>query len=305
MKATFLCIIPVLLLATVCFARSFQEPLVIDSGWQMQPVAQIASAGGDIAQTNFNSDGWYSATVPGTVLMTLVNNKVYSNPLFGENNRPDIIPDSLCRTSWWFRTTFTVPKDYVEKKTWLNFEGINYSAEVWLNGQKVGVIRGAFIRGTFDITTVVTPGKEAALAVLITPQPHPGMPHEHTIANGMGRNGGISAQDGATFLCTIGWDWMPVIRDRNGPPGRLAMLNLNYVRMKFLPHINPGDAVGYAESRLTSSSGGAVQMATDIPARIVLLAKTGDNVKASVKTTIQMAVKRPNSSGYIADILEV
>jgi hypothetical protein len=46
-------------------------------------------------------------------------------------------------------------------------------------------------------------------------------------------------------------------------------------------------------------------MATDIPARIVLLAKTGDNVKASVKTTIQMAVKRPNSSGYIADILEV
>jgi len=98
---------------------------------------------------------------------------------------------------------------------------------------------------------------------------------------------------------------MPVIRDRNGPPGRLAMLNTNYLRMKYLPHINPGDAVGYGESRLTSSSGGAVTMATDIPARIVLLAKTGDSVKASVKTTIQMALKRPNSSGYIADIAEV
>jgi hypothetical protein len=98
---------------------------------------------------------------------------------------------------------------------------------------------------------------------------------------------------------------MPVIRDRNGPPGRLAMLNTNYLRMKYLPHINPGDAVGYSESRLVSSSGGAVQMATDIPARIVLLAKTGDNVKASVKTVIQLALKRPNACGYIADIAEV
>lgn len=98
---------------------------------------------------------------------------------------------------------------------------------------------------------------------------------------------------------------MPVIRDRNGPPGRLAMVNTGYLRMKFLPHINPGDAVGYSESRLVSSSGGAVQMATDIPARIVLLAKTGDSVKASVKTVIQLVLKRPNSCGYIADIAEV
>jgi hypothetical protein len=98
---------------------------------------------------------------------------------------------------------------------------------------------------------------------------------------------------------------MPIIRDRNGPPGRLAMINANYLRIKYLPHVNPGDAVGYGESQLTSSSGGAVQMATAIPARIVLLAKTGDNVKASVKTVIQMCLKRPNSCGYIADIAEV
>ena len=51
--------------------------------------------------------------------------------------------------------------------------------------------------------------------MLITPQPHPGVPHEHTIANGMGPNGGITAIDGPTFLCTIGWDWIPAIRDRD------------------------------------------------------------------------------------------
>ena len=98
---------------------------------------------------------------------------------------------------------------------------------------------------------------------------------------------------------------IPVIRDRNGTRGRLAMLNTNYVRMKYLPHVNPNDALGHAEGTLAGSSGNAITLATDIPARIVLLAKTGDNVKASVKTTIQMCVKRPNSCGYIADIAEV
>ena len=53
------------------------------------------------------------------------------------------------------------------------------------------------------------------IAVLVTPQPHPGEPHEHTLRAGMGQNGGITAIDGPTFLCTIGWDWIPAIRDRD------------------------------------------------------------------------------------------
>ena len=59
------------------------------------------------------------------------------------------------------------------------------------------------------------PGKKAVIAVLVTPQPHPGEPHEHTLRAGMGQNGGITAIDGPTFLSTIGWDWMPAIRDRD------------------------------------------------------------------------------------------
>ncbi len=53
------------------------------------------------------------------------------------------------------------------------------------------------------------------MAVLVSPQPHPGEPHEHTLRNGMGSNGGITAIDGPTFLSTIGWDWLPAIRDRD------------------------------------------------------------------------------------------
>ena len=171
--------------------------------------------GDNVSKQGFQPANWYPATVPGTVLTTLADNKVYPDPLYGENNRPDRIPESLCRTAWWYRTTFNVPASYSGKKIWLNFDGINYSAEIWVNGHKVGAMRGAFERGVFDISELAAPGQEAALAVLVTPPPHPGEPHEHTIANGMGANGGITAIDGPTFLCTIGWDWIPAIRDRD------------------------------------------------------------------------------------------
>ena len=191
------------------------SPVEVSSGWQLQDAAKVSQSGDAVSQSSFNPQNWYTATVPGTVLTSLVNDGVYPEPLYGENNRPDKIPESLCRTPYWYRTVFTVPKSFSHHQTWLNFDGINYAAEVWVNGKQIGTIKGAFIRGTFDITSAVKPGKQAVLAVLVSPQPHPGVPHEHTIRNGMGLNGGITAIDGPTFLSTIGWDWIPAIRDRD------------------------------------------------------------------------------------------
>ena len=191
------------------------QPLVLSGGWQLQDAAKTPQSGAEIASPGFNTTGWYTATVPGTVLTTLVNNHVYPEPLYGENNRPEVIPESLARTSYWYRTLIDVPSSYKGRHIWLNFDGINYSAAVWVNGVQMGAIRGAFIRGIFDITANVKPGKKAVLAVLVTPQPHPGISHEHTLRDGVGQNGGISAIDGPTFLCTLGWDWIPAIRDRD------------------------------------------------------------------------------------------
>lgn len=96
----------------------------------------------------------------------------------------------------------------------------------------------------------------------------------------------------------------PVIRDRNCTTGHLVAVNTAYLRMQYLPHVNLGDALGYSERNIEGASG-KITTATQIPARIVLLAKTGDNLKGSVKTSIQLALKRPNACGYIADIAEV
>lgn len=205
------------LLATALIAqspRSLNEAFVA-TGWQMQYASKVSEDGAVLSKASFKSPTWFKATVPGTVLTTLVDNHVYPEPLYGENNRPDIIPDSLSRTPFWYRTVISIPRSYARRHTWLHFDGINYSAVVWVNGKQAGIIRGAFVRGTFDITHFVHPGRRAAIAVLITPEPHPGVPHEHTLAAGVGHNGGITAMDGPTFLSTIGWDWLPPIHDRD------------------------------------------------------------------------------------------
>ena len=188
---------------------------MLTAGWELQDVAKVTEAGAVVASPHFKTKKWYSATVPGTVLTTLVNNHVYPEPLYGENNRPETIPESLCRTSYWYRTEVKIPKEYAGKHIWLNFDGINYSSTIWVNGTQAGTTRGAFLRGRFDISANVSAGKKAVIAVLVAPQPHPGEPHEHTLRAGLGQNGGITAIDGPTFLSTIGWDWLPAIRDRD------------------------------------------------------------------------------------------
>ena len=207
----------VMMRGSLAFAAgpSLPPPETIGAGWQLQDAAKVPETGATISVASYKPQGWYAATVPGTVLTSLVKNSVYPEPLYGENNRPDKIPDSLSRTPYWYRTIFKVPKTYARRRVWLNFEGINFSAEVWVNGRQVGVMKGAFSRGTFDISQEVRPGKRAVLAVLVSRQPHAGVTHEHTIRDGVGKNGGITAIDGPTFLSTIGWDWIPAIRDRD------------------------------------------------------------------------------------------
>jgi beta-mannosidase len=186
------------------------------SGWQMQDAAKVDAGPALLSSSAYRPDHWYAATVPGTVLTTLVDNKVYPEPLYGENMRQ--IPESLNKTSYWYRAQFDMPRlsrKERDRHTWLHFAGINYSAEIWVNGHQAGTMRGAFIRGDFDVTPLIKPGTRATLAVLIHPQPHPGQPHEHTVAGGVGKNGGETALDGPTFLSTIGWDWLPAVRDRD------------------------------------------------------------------------------------------
>ncbi len=186
---------------------------VLAGGWRLTEGPRVLAGAASISAPGFHTDGWLDATVPGTVLTTLIDRGLYPDPDYGLNNLA--IPETLNRQDYWYRTEFLVPLSMKRRRLAIKFEGINYAAEVWFDGKRLGDIKGAFVRGTFDITDVVNPGKLNALAVRVSPPPHPGIPHEQSVKAGAGLNGGMLCLDGPTFICTEGWDWLPAIRDRN------------------------------------------------------------------------------------------
>lgn len=190
-----------------------ENDFLLENGWELTEASKVISAKQSIFDVGLNTDNWYNATVPGTVLTTLVDRGVYPDPYFGVNNLS--IPDSLCRLDWWYRIPFTVPDEFNGKNIWLLFDGINYRADVWLNGHQLGRIDGAFFRGQFDASRFVKQDGTNILAVHIYPPNNPGIPHEESPRAGTGMNGGQLCLDGPTFISSEGWDWMPGIRDRN------------------------------------------------------------------------------------------
>ena len=174
--------------------------------------AVSSAAGSRISQPGFDDSKWLVATVPGTVLTTLIDRGVYPDPDFGLNNLA--IPESLNKHDYWYRVEFPSPASAAGRRFALHFGGINYTADVWFNGHNLGEMRGAFERGVFDVTALLHTGTNA-LAVRVAPPPHPGIPAEQSMKDGPGYDGGMMLIDGPTFVDTEGWDWMPAIRDRD------------------------------------------------------------------------------------------
>ena len=184
-------------------------------GWTLREAPKVDADGAHLSTAAYHDSSWMRATVPGTVLTTMVDDGVYPDPDFGLNNLA--IPESLNKQDYWYRNEFAVPVSALPAGAHaeLTFEGINYAASIWLNGKLLGTMQGAFRRGIFDVTSVLRPGQKNVLAVQISPPPHPGIPQEQSILGGPGENGGAMELDGPTFLATEGWDWIPAIRDRD------------------------------------------------------------------------------------------
>jgi len=188
------------------------SPWKLVGGWRLQAAPQVKATGEEISKAGFADKDWLVATVPGTALTTMIDRGIYPDPDYGLNNLA--IPESLAHQDYWYRVEFKTPDATHGRKLTLTFEGVNYAAEVWMNGKKLGGFTGAFLRGTFDVTDVAASG-ENALAVRVSPPPHPGIPNEQSIKGGPGENGGIEVLDGPTFSAAEGWDWIPGIRDRD------------------------------------------------------------------------------------------
>lgn len=151
------------------------------------------------------------ATVPATVLSSYVNAGALPDMNYDDNLM--LASESFFNGDFIYKRSFDLPKEMQGKRVFLNFDGINWKAEMTLNGTKLGRIEGAFKRGKFDITPYLR-DQNNELQVLIIANANPGGVKVKTEKN-TDFNGGILGADNPTFHATVGWDWISAIRGRD------------------------------------------------------------------------------------------
>jgi len=186
------------------------DVIKLNSGWKAKKAIEVLVDGTVITGKNFQFYDWMDAVVPGTVLTTLMQNKKVPDPFFGMNNEliPDIHYAGAEYYTYWFYNQFNLSEIKKNEQVWLKFRGINYSADIFLNGKKINpdTHQGMFLREKYPVTSYLEKGINN-LAVLVYPPDPAGAPI------GQGGDGTIGKSVAMQF--TAGWDWICPIRDRN------------------------------------------------------------------------------------------
>ncbi|HTJ70598.1 MAG TPA: discoidin domain-containing protein [Actinospica sp.] len=207
----------------------------LESGWVLTLDDWATGDGTALSKPTVDTSAWLPATVPGTVLTSLVEQGHLPDPVAGFNNLR--IPEALSRHSWWYKRDFALPSGLNAgrgRRIWLEFDGVNHHADVYLNGTQVGSLTYPFARAAIDVTSHLASGSATqSVAVKITPMPIPGSPGDKGPAGQSWVDAGAQMMNmnSPTYLSVSGWDWMPAVRDR-------ASGIWNHVRLR-----STGDAV--------------------------------------------------------------
>jgi len=162
-------------LPVACDAHTQTENgLLLTGPWQIQSSAARSSC---------------RATVPSTVFGSLVQAGTYGDPFYGMNLRSipgvtypigaifsnlEMPADSPFRASWWYRTTFELPRTLVGKHVALRVHGINYRANAFVNGHKIAgadELAGMWRAFEFDVTSHVHGGANELTFEVFAPTP--------------------------------------------------------------------------------------------------------------------------------------
>lgn len=188
-----------------------QSVYELNSHWKCNNISKVKLKGEALSDPSTKLQGWQPATVPGTVLTTMLNNKQVPDPFYGMNNNkiPDIYYTGRDYYTYWFVNDFK-EKAAAGEQVWLNFRGVNYSCEVFLNGKKLNskTHYGMFLRQSYNITPFLGKDGNNRLAVIVNPPDPVGNPN-----GGQGGDGTIARNVSHQYVA--GWDWIQPIRDRN------------------------------------------------------------------------------------------
>ena len=189
--------------------RTGNKHVLAGGNWKLCRASEVTASGEELSQPAFNVASWMDATVPGTVLASYLNVGAVHDPNHAANQ--DYISDDYFRNDFWYRNTFEAHLD--TPRQFLHFCGINFKAEVYLNGKHLANLVGAFRETDIDVTGILKEGKNA-LAVKIIRNDNYGKVKPQDVYY-PGGNGGILGADNPTMHASIGWDWLPTVRGRN------------------------------------------------------------------------------------------
>ena len=237
--------------------------------WRLQTSAKVEAVGSAISSPEFvGAKTWYAVQVPTTVTAALVKQKVFSDPNFGMNLRSlpgmsyapgtnfsneEMAADSPFAVSWWYRTEFTLPAADAGKTIWLDFGGLNYRANIWLNGKLIANsddVAGAWRTWEFDISAAAKPGTANALAVQVW------APKKDDLAitfvdwnpNPPDKNMGLWRSVYVTTSGPVALRYPAVISELNSPANDLASLTATAVLKNAANHPVQGKLRGKIEN---------------------------------------------------------
>ena len=186
--------------------------IALDTGWVCNNIKSVSLTGEELSRPTVPLPGWLPATVPGTVLTTLLNNKLVPDPFIGMNDAriPDIAETGRDYYTYWFVKDFQKRAPVGKNLVWLHLRGVNYGCDLFLNGHKLNPKThfGMYLRQSYDITPFLSTDGRNRLAVLVYPPDPVGDPN-----GGQGGDGTIGRNVANQYVA--GWDWIQPIRDRN------------------------------------------------------------------------------------------
>ncbi|WP_150452588.1 glycoside hydrolase family 2 protein [Arenibacter lacus] len=146
--------------------------IVLREQWFLRSSRDVDQTGEELSTTHSNFNGWIPCTVPTTVMCAMVANDLLGEPYVGENLKK--IPTGQFEVPWWYVTEFQLMAEEIRGFAQLRFHGINYKANVWLNGQLIAdskTIDGAFRITSFDVSDFLLTGRNVLAVEVIPPQP--------------------------------------------------------------------------------------------------------------------------------------
>lgn len=137
----------------------------LDGTWKFAYADRPADKEADFHRTDLDDSGWENTPVPSAWQLHGHDYPIYVNITYpwqgpnglGEDARPPAAPTRYNPVGQ-YRRTFTVPKGWAGRRTFLHFEGVKAAHYVWINGHLTGYHEDSYTPAEYDITPYLKEG---------------------------------------------------------------------------------------------------------------------------------------------------